>query len=70
MRSFASNGGSILLVEQKPSFVLRVGDYFYYLDSGKITTQGLADQLHSHPGFVEQYLGLGDENIFGVTHEK
>jgi branched-chain amino acid transport system ATP-binding protein len=55
-------GVSILLVEQNARAALRVADYAYVLETGRITMQGPAKQLADDPRVIEAYLGLAGKH--------
>ncbi|MFC1539874.1 ABC transporter ATP-binding protein [Gemmatimonadota bacterium] len=57
---YKSEGGSVLLVEQKPRVVFSTGDYAYYLHGGKVLLGGSPDELRSNLDFVNHYLGRLD----------
>ncbi len=51
-------GVSILLVEQNARIALRVADYGYVMEMGRIVLDGPADQLAENEDIKEFYLGL------------
>jgi branched-chain amino acid transport system ATP-binding protein len=53
-----SRGTSILLVEQNVELALEVATRGYVLETGRITLEGTAAELHANPGVVAAYLGL------------
>ena len=50
-------GTTILIVEQNALQTLKIADYAYVLELGKISMQGSADELIKDPRLVEAYLG-------------
>jgi len=50
-------GVSILLVEQNARAALKVADYAYVLELGRVAMEGPASQLAADPRVVEAYLG-------------
>jgi len=52
------NGVSILLVEQNARAALRIADYGYVLESGRVMLEGEPDALQADQRIVESYLGV------------
>jgi len=52
-----SQGTSILLVEQNAHKALRVANYAYVLETGRVTIEGAGKDLHQDPRVREAYLG-------------
>ncbi|MBO8173248.1 MAG: ABC transporter ATP-binding protein [Bacillaceae bacterium] len=52
-------GTTVLLVEQNVKQALKIADYAYVLETGKIVTSGTADELLDDSRVVEAYLGGG-----------
>lgn len=52
------HGVSTLLVEQNARAALRLADYGYVLENGRIVLEGLADDLARNPRIVQSYMGL------------
>ncbi len=50
-------GLSLLLVEQSATVALRIADYGYVLENGRVVLDGDADRLRSHQDIQEFYLG-------------
>jgi len=50
-------GIGILLVEQNSAMALRLADYAYVLETGKIFIEGIAGELFRNPKVKEAYLG-------------
>ena len=48
---------AILLVEQNARAALRVADYGYVLETGRVTLEGTGAQLEADPRLVQTYLG-------------
>jgi branched-chain amino acid transport system ATP-binding protein len=55
-------GISILLVEQSANVALRIADYGYVLENGRIVLDGDSERLGSHADIQEFYLGQSGEN--------
>lgn len=51
-------GVSILLVEQNARAALRVADYAYVLELGRVVMEGTSDVIAADPRVVEAYLGI------------
>lgn len=54
-----ARGVSILLVEQNARAALKVADYAYVLETGKLMMHGPAAEVARDPRIMEIYLGLG-----------
>lgn len=52
-----SGGTTILLVEQNANLALKIADYGYILEGGKIVLKGTAQELITNPDVREFYLG-------------
>jgi len=52
-----ASGVSILLIEQNARAALQVSDYGYVLETGEVTREGPARELHDDPAIREAYLG-------------
>ncbi len=52
-------GVSILLVEQNARAALKVADYAYVLETGRVTLEGPAADVAADPRVIDIYLGLG-----------
>lgn len=50
-------GTTILLVEQNVRQALKIADYAYVLETGKIVLHGKADEVAQNPRVMEAYLG-------------
>ena len=55
-------GVSILLIEQNARAALRVADYAYVLELGRVAMEGPANQLANDPRVIEAYLGTGGKH--------
>jgi branched-chain amino acid transport system ATP-binding protein len=53
-------GTTVLLVEQNAQIALRISDYGYVMENGRIVFDGLADKLRRNDDVREFYLGLGE----------
>ena len=58
INTLASNGITILLVEQNARAALQVADYGYVLETGEQVLEGAGAELAENPRIVETYLGL------------
>ena len=52
-----AQGTTVLLVEQNVKQALKIADYAYVMETGKITLQGTRDELITNPRVIEAYLG-------------
>ncbi len=50
-------GATVLLVEQNARMALKVADYGYVLETGRLALGGKPDELLSDPNIVAAYLG-------------
>jgi branched-chain amino acid transport system ATP-binding protein len=57
IRSLRDEGVTMLLVEQFASAALKVSDYGYVLEHGKITLHDKSDRLSQNPAVIAAYLG-------------
>jgi branched-chain amino acid transport system ATP-binding protein len=53
-------GTTVLLVEQNAQMALRIADYGYIMESGRIVFDGPADKLRGNDDVREFYLGLSE----------
>ncbi|HSI59536.1 MAG TPA: ABC transporter ATP-binding protein [Ideonella sp.] len=61
------HGVSTLLVEQNARAALRLADYAYVLENGRIALEGPAAELASNPRITHSYLGMaGSQAAAGV----
>lgn len=56
-------GTTILLVEQNAKMALKIADYGYIMESGRIVLEGTSKELQENEDVQELYLGLGGETI-------
>jgi len=56
-------GTTILLVEQNAKLALRIADFGYIMESGRIVLEGTSKELQENEDVQELYLGLGGETI-------
>ncbi|MFW6313329.1 MAG: ABC transporter ATP-binding protein [Spirochaetota bacterium] len=54
---FRDEGTTVLIVEQNALQTLKISDYAYVLQVGKVVNEGPAAQLREDPALVEAYLG-------------
>jgi branched-chain amino acid transport system ATP-binding protein len=57
IRTIRDQGTTVLVVEQNALAALRVGDYAYVLESGRLKTEGLARDLLHDDEVIKAYLG-------------
>ena len=57
-KTIHGRGTSILLVEQNVELALELATRGYVLESGTVTLQGTAAELHANPAVVAAYLGV------------
>jgi branched-chain amino acid transport system ATP-binding protein len=57
LKQIASEGTTILIVEQNALQTLKIADYAYVLTLGKVSDEGTSDVLLSHDGLISAYLG-------------
>ena len=59
-------GISVLLVEQNARAALRIADYGYVLENGRVSIEGPAAELINNPAVTASYLG-GENGIADTT---
>lgn len=59
VRRLASDGASVLIVEQRAKAVLEISDHTYVLGGGRLRMQGAPAELAGSAEFVESFLGGG-----------
>lgn len=57
IREISQGGTTILLVEQNVRQALKIADYAYVMETGKIVLHGRADVIRHDPRVMEAYLG-------------
>ena len=57
IQTLNNEGMTILLIEQNANSALKIADYAYVLETGKITKQGTAKELLNHESIKQAYLG-------------
>ncbi len=57
VKEISNEGVTVLIVEQNAAQTLKIADYAYVLELGKISTHGKADELLKDESLVEAYLG-------------
>ena len=57
IRTIRDQGTTIMVVEQNALAALRIGDYGYVLESGRMKTEGLARDLLHDEEVINAYLG-------------
>ncbi|NLK43883.1 MAG: ABC transporter ATP-binding protein [Tissierellia bacterium] len=61
IKEIKNDGTTVLIVEQNASQTLKIADYAYVLEVGKIIMEGSGDELKDNPQLIEAYLG-GNKN--------
>lgn len=56
-REIAKTGVSVVIVEQNAKQTLKVADYAYVLELGKVSEEGQASKLLQSTTLIEAYLG-------------
>jgi branched-chain amino acid transport system ATP-binding protein len=57
VKEIRETGTTVLIVEQNARQALKVADYGYVLETGKVVTSGSAKELIDDPKIIEAYLG-------------
>ena len=57
IEQIASQGVTVLLVAQNINYALRISQYAYLMETGKITLEGPSASILSNPYVIEAYLG-------------
>ena len=57
IKEISAEGTTVLLVEQNVRQALKVADYAYVLETGKIVLSGPAEEIRHDPRVMEAYLG-------------
>jgi branched-chain amino acid transport system ATP-binding protein len=63
LSSISQSGTTILLVEQNAKMALRIADFGYIMESGRIVLEGTSKALQQNEDVQELYLGVGRETI-------
>jgi branched-chain amino acid transport system ATP-binding protein len=58
VEAISREGVDVLLVEQNANLALRMAEFAYVLESGRITRSGRAEDLRQDPAVQEAYLGI------------
>ncbi|WP_075619041.1 ABC transporter ATP-binding protein [Paenisporosarcina indica] len=66
IREIKNNGTTVLLVEQNAKQALKVADYGYVMETGKVIFNGEAKDLLEDPRIVEAYLGKRASTVESV----
>ena len=59
VRSLATTGASVLVVEQRARAVLEISDRTYVLGGGRLLMEGTPAELSASPEFIDSFLGGG-----------
>ena len=57
VKEIASEGTTVIIVEQNAAQTLKIADYGYVLEVGTLTMQGPAQELANDPKLIQAYLG-------------
>lgn len=57
IKKIKEDGRTILIVEQNAKQTLKIADYCYVLEVGKVKTEGNAETLSSNKELINAYLG-------------
>jgi branched-chain amino acid transport system ATP-binding protein len=57
VKEIASEGTTVIIVEQNAAQTLKIADYGYVLEVGSLTMQGPAHELANDPKLIQAYLG-------------
>jgi branched-chain amino acid transport system ATP-binding protein len=57
VKEIASEGTTVIIVEQNAAQTLKIADYGYVLEVGTLTMQGPARELANDPKLIQAYLG-------------
>ena len=57
IKEIRKDGTTVLIVEQNALQTLKIADYAYVLEVGKIIMEGTTDELLNNPLLIEAYLG-------------
>ncbi len=57
VKEIRQDGTTVLIVEQNALQTLKIADYAYVLEVGKVTMEGSAVELRNNPRLIEAYLG-------------
>lgn len=68
IREINQEGMGILLVEQNASQALRIADYGYVLEGGRLVLEGTPEELSSNENVQELYLGVVAEDSEARLH--
>lgn len=63
LSGISNTGTTILLVEQNARMALKIADFGYIMESGRIVLEGTPKELEENEDVRELYLGLGGESI-------
>ena len=57
IKEISAEGTTVLLVEQNVRQALKIADYAYVLETGKMILNGKAEDIRQDPRVMEAYLG-------------
>jgi branched-chain amino acid transport system ATP-binding protein len=60
IRTLPGEGTTVLLVEQNARAALRIADYAYVMENGRIALEGAGRALAADPAVQRAYLGRGN----------
>ena len=62
IKQLSEEGYAIILVEQNAKMALKIADYGYIMEAGRIVLEGSSKDLTENKDVQELYLGIGQEN--------
>ncbi len=63
LQEISRAGTTILLIEQNAKMALRIADYGYIMETGRIVLEGTSPELQENEDVQELYLGHGGEEV-------
>jgi branched-chain amino acid transport system ATP-binding protein len=63
LSKISQTGTTILLVEQNAKMALRIANFGYIMESGRIVLEGTAPELQENEDVQELYLGVGGDTV-------
>ena len=61
IRAINQQGVTVLLIEQNANMALKIADYAYVLDFGKLIAQGTPEEIQNNERVIDAYLGVADD---------
>ncbi len=63
IKAINDDGTGVLLVEQNATQALKIADYGYVLEGGRIVLEGTAEELKENENVKELYLGITEKEV-------